>query len=150
MPANYLNWNFVDSIKIGDRQMKKAQNEEEWISDVKKWMLSGTQVNNANAKKYFIYNWANTFFSKDNLLWVRIPYRGEPSRDFTVLPSTEMNKVIKDGQSTFFSAHEGVAKTRFRVTQNYLWPFMDRDIGEFIKSENVKKPEQTHNLSHIC
>ncbi len=36
--------------------MKKAQNEEEWISDVKKWMLSGTQVNNANAKKYFIYN----------------------------------------------------------------------------------------------
>jgi hypothetical protein len=42
--------------------------------------------------------------------------------------------VLKDGQGTLFSAHEGVAKTRYRVTQNYWWLSMDRDIGEFIKS----------------
>jgi hypothetical protein len=119
MPADYLSQNIVDSIQIEDGQMEKAQDAEEWISDIKKWMLNGTQVNNANAKRYLNYYWANRFFIEDNLLWVRIRYRGEPSRVCVVLPSTEINRVLEDGHSTLFSAHEGVAKTRYRVTQNY-------------------------------
>jgi hypothetical protein len=73
--------------------MEKAQDTEEWVSDIKKWMLSETQVNNANAKEYLNYYWANKFFIEDNLLRVRIQYRGKPSRVCVVLPSTKINRV---------------------------------------------------------
>ena len=47
MPADYLSRNVVNSIQIEDGQMEKAQDAEEWISDIKKWMLNGVPVNNA-------------------------------------------------------------------------------------------------------
>ena len=96
MPADYLSRNVVNSIQIEDGQMEKALDAEEWISDIKKWMLNGVPVNNAKAKSYLNYYWANRFFIEDDLLWVRIQYRGEPSRVCVVLPSTEVNRVLKD------------------------------------------------------
>ena len=78
MLADYLSKNVVNSIQIEDGQMEKTHDLEDWISDIKKWMLNGTQVNNANVKKYLNYYWANRFFIEDNLLLVRIQYRGEP------------------------------------------------------------------------
>ena len=62
MPADYLSRNVVDSIQIEDGQIEKAQDAEEWISDIKKWMLNGVPVNNAKAKSYLNYYWANRFF----------------------------------------------------------------------------------------
>jgi recombinational DNA repair protein RecR len=40
MPADYLSQNVVESIQIEDGQMEKAQDTEEWISDIKNWMLN--------------------------------------------------------------------------------------------------------------
>jgi hypothetical protein len=84
--------------------MEKAQDTEEWISDIKKWMLNGVPVNNANAKRYLNYFWANRFCIEDNLLWVRIQYRGKPSRVCVVLPCTKINRVLKEGPA-HFSVH---------------------------------------------
>jgi hypothetical protein len=94
MPADNLSTNVVDSIQIEDGQMGKAQDTKEWISDIKKWILNGTPVNNANAKIYLNYYWANRFFIEDDLLWVRIQYRGEPSRVCVVLPSSKVTRVF--------------------------------------------------------
>ena len=58
-PADYLSQNVVNSIQIEDGQMEKAQDSEEWISDIKKWMLNGVPVFNKNAKRYLNYYWAN-------------------------------------------------------------------------------------------
>jgi hypothetical protein len=55
MPADYLSRNVVNSIQIEDGQMEKAQDAEEWISDIKKWMHNVVPVNNAKAKSYFKY-----------------------------------------------------------------------------------------------
>jgi hypothetical protein len=102
MLADYLSQNVVNSIQIEDGQMEKDQDAEEWISDIKKWMLNGTQANNANAKRYLNYYWANRFFIQDNLLWVRIQNRGEPTRVCVVLPSAEINREnVKKPEPTF-------------------------------------------------
>jgi hypothetical protein len=95
-------------------------------------MLNGTKVNNANAKKYSNYYLANSFFIQDNLLWVRVQLRGKLSRVCVVLPSTKINRVLKDGHGTLFIAHEGVAKTRYRVAQNYSLPSAQNQIKEFM------------------
>jgi hypothetical protein len=96
-------------------------------------MVNGTQINNANAKKYLNYYWANRFFIKDNLLWVRIQYIKESSRVCVLQPSTKINRVLKNRLGTLSSAHKDVAKTKYRVTQNYYLPSMDKAIRGFSK-----------------
>jgi hypothetical protein len=39
----------------------------------------------------------------------------------------------KERHKTLFSAHKGVVKTSYKVTQNYWWHSLDKDIGKFIK-----------------
>jgi hypothetical protein len=119
MPADNLSCNVVDSIRIKYGHMEKAQDAKELLSNNKKWMLNRTQVNSANAKRYLNYYWANIFFIKDNHLWVRTQYKGEPLGVCVVLPSSEVNRVLKEGNDLLFSAHEVVAKTRFKVKQSY-------------------------------
>ena len=51
-----------------------------------------------------------------------------------VLPQKSVNKALNEGQGTLFTGHEGCAKTKARITQNYWWPQMDKDISDFIKS----------------
>jgi hypothetical protein len=150
MPADYLSRNVVDSIQIRDGQMEKAQDAKEWISEIKKWMLNGTLVINANAKRYLNYYWANRFFIEDNLLWVRIQYRGESLRVCVVLPSTEINRVLKDGHGTLFSAHKGVAKqgTELHKTTGGL-PWTETLESSSNHVVNVKKPEPTFIQSQI-
>ena len=136
MPADFLSRNVVDMISAisDDEEMEKLQNEETWIKEIKAFMLNNTPIQDHKAKLCMNYYWANRFFIENNLLWVRFQYRGEPSRVCLVLPSTKVKEVLREGHGTLFTGHEGVAKTRFRVTQNYWWPSIDKDIGEFIKS----------------
>jgi hypothetical protein len=68
IPADYLSQNVVNSIQIEDGQMEKAQDSEEWISDIKKWMLNSVPAHNENAKQYLNYYWANRLLLEDNLL----------------------------------------------------------------------------------
>ena len=134
MPADYLSRNVVDVIQIDDEEIIQAQNDTVWIKQVKSNMLNNTLVTDEKAKICLRNYGGNRFFIENDLLWVRFQYRGEPHRVCLVLPESKVNQVLKEGHGTLFTGHEGVAKTRYRITQNYWWPSMDKDIGEFIKS----------------
>ena len=43
-------------------------------------------------------------------------------------------KALNEGHGTLFTGHESCAKTKTRLTQNYWWPQLDKDISDFIKS----------------
>ena len=134
MPADYLSRNVVDLVHCDDEEMVKAQEEEIWIKEIKSYMLNHTPIKDQNAKLLMNHYWGNRFFIDNDLLWTRLNYRGEPARVCLVIPRSKVNDILKDGHGTLFTGHEGVAKTRFRITQNYWWPSIDRDIGNFIKS----------------
>ena len=145
MPADFLSRNVVEAISTNDIQIEKDQNSEEWIKQVKSWMLNGHPCSEPVAKTVQLYL-KQKFFIEDNILWIRVQYRGEPSRVCLVLPQKSVNKALNEGHGTLFTGHEGCAKTKARITQNYWWPQMDKDIAEFIKS--CEKCQKTRTDVH--
>ena len=134
MPADFLSRNVVELIQTDNETLQKNQNKEEWIREIKAWMLNGTPCKNKTAQNAMKNYWANKFFIEDDLLWTRFKYKGEPSRVCLVIPRNMVGQTLKDAHGTLFSGHEGIAKTRARITQNYWWPAMDGDIANFIKT----------------
>jgi hypothetical protein len=49
-----------------------------------------------------------------------------------VIPQNGIQEILKDEHGALFDGHEGVVKTRFNLTKKYWWPFMDKDIAEFL------------------
>ena len=114
--------------------MVRAQEEEVWIKEIKSHMLNHPPIKDQIAFLLINQYWGNRFFIDNDLLWTRLNYRGEQARVCLVIPRSKVNNILKDGHGTLFTGHEGVAKTRFRITQNYWWPSIDKDTGNFIKS----------------
>jgi len=94
MAADFLSRNVVEMIQVDD-QLEKEQQNEEWIKQIKAWMLNGTECTDSTAKFLMKHYWANNIFIEDNVLWVRIKYRGEPSRVCLVLSESRVIEVLK-------------------------------------------------------
>ena len=132
MPSDFSSRQIVNLIQIDNRQMEKDQNREEWIRQLKDWRLNGTECSHPTAKVSTKDYLSKMFFIEDDILWVRIQTKGEPTRVCVVLPQNRIQEVLKDEHGALFNGHEGVAKTRFNLTKKYWWPCMDRDIAEFL------------------
>ena len=83
MPADFLSRNVVELIQLDNKTLQRNQNKEEWIKEIKAWMLNVTPYKNRTAQNAMKNYWANKFFIKDDLLWTRFKYRGEPLRGET-------------------------------------------------------------------
>jgi hypothetical protein len=112
--------------------MEQDQDCEEWIKQLKNWRLNGSECTHPTAKTLTKDNLSKMFFIKDVILWVRIQTKGEPTQVCVVIPQNGIQEILKDEHGALFDGHEGVVKTRFNLTKKYWWPFMDKDIAEFL------------------
>jgi hypothetical protein len=74
------------------------------------------------------------FFIEDDILWVRIQTKGEPTQVCVMIPQNRIQEILKDEHGALFNGHKGVAKTRFNLTKKFWWPCMDKDITEFLQN----------------
>ena len=132
MPSDFLSHQIVNVIQIDNRQMEKDQNQEEWIRQLKDCRLNGTECSHPTAKILTKDYLSKMFFIEDDILWVRIQTKGEPTRVCVMIPQNRIQEILKDEHGALFNGHEGVAKTRFNLTKKYWWPCMDKDIAEFL------------------
>jgi len=130
MPAEFLGKDVVNLIKVNNSQMEKDQNQEEWIRQIKGWLLNGTSCSNPRARNAMTTYMKNKLFIEDNLLWIRITNRNEPSRSCLVLPDNRIHEALQDSHG---AEHEGIVQTRLNLCQHYWWPGLDQDVGEFMK-----------------
>ncbi len=141
MPSDFSSRQIVNLIQIDNRQIKKDQNQEEWIRQLKDWRLNGTECSNPTAKVLTKDYLSKMFFIEDNILWVRIQTKGEPTQVCVVLPQNRIQEVLKDKHGALFNGHEGVAKTRFNLTKKYCWPCMTGTLQNFFEIvELVRRP----------
>ena len=144
MPSDLQSRKFINLIQIDNRQMEKDQDREEWIKQLKTWRLNGSECTHPTAKLLTKDYLSKMFFIEDDILWVRIQTKGEPTRVCVVLPKTRVQEILKEEHGALFNGHEGVAKTRFNLTKKYWWPCMDRDIAEFLKNcGNCQKAKES-------
>ena len=148
MPADFLSRNVVDMVNFmtdDNESMAFTQNQEPWIKEIKAWMTTGVECKSALGKDLMKNYWQNMFFIEEDLLWVRIQYKGEPTRVCLVVPDAKVQDVLQDGHGTLFTGHEGVAKTKNRLTLKYWWPNMEKSITEFIRTCGKCQKTRTDN-----
>jgi hypothetical protein len=46
------------------------------------------------------------FFIEDNILWVKIQTKGEPTRVCVVIPQNQIQEILKDDHGALFNGHE--------------------------------------------
>ena len=136
MPADFLSRNVVELLDYEHSEWVEKQNSEEWIKQVKDFMLNKVKPSNEIATRLMNnHYWLKRFYVSEDLLWTRVPVQGEAAeRVAIVLPQSEVQAVLKDGHGSVFSGHEGMLKTKMRLLQQYWWPNMDRDISDFLNS----------------
>ncbi len=133
MLSNFSSHQVVNSIQINNRPMEKDKELEEWTRQHKQWRLNETECMHPTARILTKDYLSEMFFIKDNLLWVRVQTKGEPTRVCVVIPRNQIHETLKDEHGTLFDRHDGVAKTRFNLTKKYWWPCMDKNIANFLK-----------------
>ncbi|XP_078247519.1 uncharacterized protein LOC144588463 [Pogona vitticeps] len=62
---------------------------------------------------------------------------GDGIRSQLVVPEKYRPMILQRGHSDMFAAHLGVNKTQQRITQNFYWPDIGRQIREFCKQCDV-------------
>ncbi|XP_078232326.1 uncharacterized protein LOC144583105 [Pogona vitticeps] len=62
---------------------------------------------------------------------------GDGIRSQLVVPEKYRPMILKRGHSDMFAAHLGVNKTQQRITQNFYWPDIGKQIREFCKQCDV-------------
>ncbi|XP_078250152.1 uncharacterized protein LOC144589428 [Pogona vitticeps] len=62
---------------------------------------------------------------------------GDGIRSQLVVPKKYRPMILQRGHSDMFAAHLGVNKTQQRITQNFYWPEIGKQIKEFCKQRDV-------------
>jgi hypothetical protein len=87
---------------------------------------------------------SKTFFIEDDILWVQIQTKGEPTRVCDVIPQNRIQEILKNEHGALFNGHEGVAKTRFkRCTGGLVWTRTLQSFFEIV--ELVRRPNSAGN-----
>ena len=146
MPADFLSRNVVSAIHDNTEKWQIAQENEKWIRECKRSLLTGVQPTDQYAIQFLARTPPENLFIDDNLLWYKIQYKGEPERVCLVIPESHAEEALKEAHGTIFTGHEGVAKTTYRVTQHFWWPRMADSITEFIK--HCEKCQKTRKDNH--
>ena len=61
---------------------------------------------------------------------------GEDIRKQLVVPVKYRQMILERGHSDTFAAHLGINKTKQRITQNFYWPEIGKQIKSFCQSNN--------------
>ena len=81
------------------------------------------------------------FHIKQGILYretlMNISKGGDGIRSQIVVPVKYRQMILERGHSDIFAAHLGVNKTKHRITQNFYWPEMGKQIKEFCRQCDV-------------
>ncbi|MFM7188328.1 MAG: RNase H-like domain-containing protein, partial [Armatimonadota bacterium] len=133
MPADFLSRNLVSSISWNNDEIKRAQEQDEWIRAVKAFLLNQTLPKDANCQQ-ILRQLGPECFVEDDLVWRRVKRSFEPSRVVLLLPKSLVPQVLEDAHGGLLSGHDGIFKTKERLFQCYYWPGMDKDIGAHLSA----------------
>ena len=124
MAADFLSRNVVaklnvSSINIFDKDLLTLQQLDPFIQTISNF-LKFAQLPSDPLKAAYIQKIAPSCFFENNILWRRINRHDMPQRNVVVLPLSLTDEIIHDTHTSLLAGHEGIARTKERLLQNYL------------------------------
>jgi hypothetical protein len=132
MPADFLSRN-IAVLSWDSQELAKEQDKDPLINAMKNFLLHKELPTDEKCKS-LIKHFADECFLDNDIVWRRIKKRGEIDRVVILLPQTQIVNVLKDAHGHLLSGHDGLLKTKERISQCYYWPGMDKDIQDHLHS----------------
>ena len=131
IPADFLSRNAVESINLDHSALAKEQQTDEILSALRKYLLQ-REISSDERIQKAVNNLADRSFVENDVLWLRVKNETGP-KVVILVPGTLVPLILQEAHGHLLTGHDGLCKTKARISQNYFWPGMDRDISEHIK-----------------
>ncbi|MGV0986805.1 MAG: RNase H-like domain-containing protein, partial [Limnohabitans sp.] len=131
MPADYLSRNVLASIDVFTPDLPRFQDQDEFISAVKKYMLT-QQLPRDGAKAAHVRRVAPECFLEDGIVWRRLTRYDAQPRTVLMVPAVLAAQLVQEAHGQLLTGHDGIFKTKERLLQSYYWPNMDADVIQHI------------------
>ena len=132
MPADYLSRNVVAAVNWEQNELVIAQQQDNLIRSLREFLINKTLPSDPKCQQ-LIRHFANDCFVENDLVWMRVKRKFEPSRVVIFLPENLIEPVLQEAHGHLMSGHDGIFKTKERLFQCYYWPGMDKDISNHIE-----------------
>ena len=131
IPADFLSRNAVESINLDHSALAKEQQTDDILSALRKYLLQREISPDVRIQKA-VNNLADRSFVENDVLWLRVKNETGP-KVVILVPGTLVPLILQEAHGHLLTGHDGLCKTKARISQNYFWPGMDKDISEHIK-----------------
>ena len=132
MPADFLSRQAVDSINVTNEFLAQEQRKDPLIRDIRRFLLNRGQPQNPTPERVaVIQRYVRECFIENDLVWRRSSTLGK-QRTVIFAPKSLVPAILQDAHGHLLTGHDGINKTRMRISNTYYWPFMNQDIANHI------------------
>jgi hypothetical protein len=132
MHADFLSRN-VTVLSWDSQKLIEEQEQDPLIKAMKEFLLH-KELPSDEKCRMLIKHFSDECFLENDLVWRRIKRKGETDQVVIMLPQTQISHVLKEAHGHLLSGHDGLLKTKERISQCYYWPGMDKDIQDHLQS----------------
>jgi len=133
MPADFLSRNVLASIDVFTPDLPKLQDEDNFISAVKKFMLHQVLPRDGRQAAH-VRKVACECFLENKIVWRRLTRYDAQPRTVLLVPEKLATALVQEAHGQLLTGHNGIAQTKERLLQSYYWPNMDVDVARHIAS----------------
>jgi hypothetical protein len=144
MPADFLSRN-IAVLSWDSKDLSEEQGKDPFIGAMKEFLLH-KELPKDEKCRILIKHFSDECFLENDIVWRRIKRKGEIDKVVILLPETQIQNVLKEAHGHLLSGHDGLLKTKERVSQCYYWPGMDKDIQDHLHSCHKCQIRKTNHL----
>ena len=131
IPADFLSRNAVDAINLDNSALAQEQQKDEVLCALRKYLLHREISRDVRIQR-IVNNLADRSFVEKDVLWLRVKNENGP-KVVILVPESLIPLILQEAHGHLLTGHDGLCKTKARISQNYFWPGMDKNISDHIK-----------------
>ena len=131
IPADFLSRHAVDAINLDNTALAQEQQKDDILSALRQYLLHRELSPDPRIQKV-VNHLADRSFIENDVLWLRVKNENGP-KVVILVPEGLRPLILQDAHGHLLTGHDGLCKTKARISQSYFWPGMDKDITDHIK-----------------
>ena len=132
IPADFLSRNAVDAINLDNTALAQEQQKDEILDALRKYLLHRELSPDSRIQKV-VNHLADRSFIENGVLWLRVKNETGP-KVVILVPAGLIPLILQEAHGQLLTGHDGLCKTKARISMSYFWPGMDKDISDHIKA----------------
>ena len=131
IPADFLSRNAVDAINLDNTSLAQEQQKDEILAALRKYLLHRELSPDPRIQRV-VNHLADRSFIENDVLWLRVKNETGP-KVVILVPEGLIPLILQEAHGQLLTGHDGLCKTKARISTSYFWPGMDKDITDHIK-----------------